>query len=174
MPNKNNLILNTRLTNINYKVKTVLSMARPCKLTAELQQRIGDNIALGLTYKLAAEAAGITYKTFNEYMNRGKTEKSGKYYQFYIHIKKCNADGARKLLESLNAAAKAGNCTVCTWILERRFPEEFGRRVYRKTNVVSKNQNVIADIAINDADGIRAQILEKFALATENQESSTI
>ena len=50
-------------------------MARPTKLTPELQQRIGDNIALGLTYSLAAEAAGITYKTFNIWMNKGKTEK---------------------------------------------------------------------------------------------------
>ena len=48
------------------------------------------------------------------------------------------------------------------WILERRFSEDFGRRVYKETNVVSENQNVIIDITINDADGIRAQILEKF------------
>jgi hypothetical protein len=33
---------------------------------------------------------------------------------------------------------------------------------------------VIVDIAINDADGIRAQILEKFDLDKENQESSNI
>jgi hypothetical protein len=29
-------------------------MARPCKLTNELQQKIGDGISLGLTYALAA------------------------------------------------------------------------------------------------------------------------
>jgi hypothetical protein len=40
-------------------------MARPSKLTHEIQQRIGDNIALALTYRLAAESAGVTYKTFN-------------------------------------------------------------------------------------------------------------
>jgi len=115
-------------------------MARPSKLTDEIQQKIGDNISLGLTYSLAAEAAGITYKTFNEYMNRGKIEKSGKYYQFAQHIKKCNADGARKLLEKLNDSANAENCQVCMWILERRFPEGFGRKVYRKTNVVSEKR----------------------------------
>jgi hypothetical protein len=60
------------------------------------------------------------------------------------------------------------------WILERRFSDDFGRRVYRKTNVVPENQNVIVDIAINDANGIRAQILEKFDLGRENQKSSTI
>jgi hypothetical protein len=48
--------------------------------------RIGDNFALGLSYSLAAEASGITYQTFNDWMSKGKTEKSGKYYQFYKYI----------------------------------------------------------------------------------------
>ena len=144
-------------------------MARPCKLTSELQQRIGDNIALGLTYSLAAEAAGITYKTFNLWMQRGQTEKSGKYYLFYKYIQKCNADAAKVLLERINEAAKSGDTQMCTWILERRFSEDFGRRVYRKTNVVAENmnQNVNVDVVITDADGIRAQILEKFDLSKE-------
>ena len=81
-------------------------MVRSCKLTPEIQKRISDNIALGLTYSLAASSAGITYKTFNIWLNKGKTEKSGKYYQFYKYIIKCNADGALKLLERLNEAAK--------------------------------------------------------------------
>jgi hypothetical protein len=116
-------------------------MARPCKLSPELQQRIGDNIALGLTYSLAAESAGITYKTYNIWMKKDQTEKSGKYYQFFKYIKKRNADAAKMLLESLNDAVDAGNCQVCMWILERRFSEDFGRRVYRKMNVISENKN---------------------------------
>jgi transposase len=88
-------------------------MARPSKLTPELQKRICENISLGLTYRLAAELAGVTYKTLNEWNQKGQTEKSGKYYQFAQHIKKCNAEGARKLLERLNDSANAGNCQVC-------------------------------------------------------------
>ena len=61
-------------------------MARSSKITPNITKRIGDNIALGLPYALAAESAGITYQTFNDWMNKGKTEKSGKYYQFYQHI----------------------------------------------------------------------------------------
>jgi len=137
-------------------------MARPCKLTPEMQKRIGDNIALGLTYRLAAELVGVTYKTFNEWNQKGQKEKSGKYYQFAQHIKKCNAEGARILLEKLNDAAKAGNCQVCMFILERRFPEEFGRRVYRKTNAVSENKNENVEITIMEADILRKQILAKF------------
>jgi hypothetical protein len=71
-------------------------------------------------------------------------------------------------LERINEAAKNGNTRMCTWILERRFSEDFGRRVYKKTNIVSENKNVIVDIAINDADGIRAQILEKFDLGRKS------
>ena|SRR5208283_1105487 len=148
-------------------------MGRPCKLTPKIQQRIGENIALGLTYRLAAQSAGITYKTLNEWNQKGQAEKSGKYYQFAQYIQKCNADGALKLLERLNEAVKAGNCTVCMWILERRFSEDFGRRQYRKMDVVSENQNENVEITINDADGIRKQILAKFDLVGESNESLT-
>jgi DNA invertase Pin-like site-specific DNA recombinase len=57
-------------------------MARPCKLTQDITKRIGDNIALGLPYSLAAEASGITRQTFNVWIKKGKTEKSGKYFHF--------------------------------------------------------------------------------------------
>jgi hypothetical protein len=87
---------------------------------------------------------------------------------FVQYIQKCNADAAKVLLERINEAARSGDTQMCTWILERRFASDFGRRVYRKTNIVSENQNVNVDIAINDADGIRTQILEKFVLDRDN------
>ena len=74
-------------------------MARPTKLTPELQQRIGENIALGLPYSLAAEAAGITYQTFNEWHKKGKNSKSGEYFKFYKFIQKCNADAAKNITD---------------------------------------------------------------------------
>jgi hypothetical protein len=40
-------------------------MARHSKLSPDITKRIGENIALELPYSLAAEAAGITYQTFN-------------------------------------------------------------------------------------------------------------
>ena len=71
----------------------------------------------------------------------------------------------KTLLGTLKAAAKAGDTRICLWILERRFSEEFGRRVYSKTNIVSENQNENVDINVNDADRIREKILEKFDLS---------
>jgi hypothetical protein len=148
-------------------------MARPCKLTDEIQQRIGENISLGLTYSLAAESAGITYKTFNLWYQNGKTEISGKYYQFYKYIQKCNADAAKVLLERINEAAKSGNTQMCTWILERRFSEDFGRRIYRKTNIVAENLNQNVAIIVQDTDAIREEILAKFDRVEESSELLT-
>jgi hypothetical protein len=149
-------------------------MSRPSKLTPEIQKIIGENIALGLTYSLAAESTVVTYKTYNEWIKKGQTEKSGKYHQFYKYIQKCNADAAKTLLERLNDAAKAGDTRICLWVLERRFSEDFGRHEYRKMNVVSENLNQNVELLVNDADKIRGEILEKFALGRENQKSSTI
>jgi len=69
-------------------------MARPTKLTPEIKQQIGESVALGLTYALAAALAGITYQTSNFWMQKGKNSKSGEYFEFYKHIKKCNSEGA--------------------------------------------------------------------------------
>jgi len=63
-------------------------VTRPSKLSPDITKQIGENIALGLTYSLAAEAAGITYQTMNQWVQRGKNSKSGEYFEFYKFIQK--------------------------------------------------------------------------------------
>ena len=145
-------------------------MARPTKLTPDVTKRIGDGVSLGLTYALAASSAGVTYQTFNQWMKLGRDSTSGKYFEFYKHIEQRNAEGALRILQKLNDAARAGNCQVCMFILERRFSEDFGRRVYKKTNIVSENQNVNVEIIVQDTDAIREEILAKFERVEESNE----
>jgi len=57
-------------------------MARPTQLTNEVQQKIGDGVSFGLTYAFAASAAGVTYQTFNQWMNSGRDSTSGKSLRF--------------------------------------------------------------------------------------------
>ena len=131
-------------------------MPRPSKLTPEIQQKIGDGVSLGLTYALAASAAGVTYQTLNSWMKLGRDSTSGKYFEFYKHIEQRNAEGALKILQKLNDAAKAGNCQVCMLILERISVKTLEVGYIGKQMLFQKlNQNVIVDIAINDADGIQ-------------------
>jgi len=80
----------------------------------------------------------------------------------------------KALLERLNLAAKAVDTRICMFILERRFPDDFGRRVYRKTNVVSENKNENVEITVTEADILGKQILAKFDLFLESHESQRI
>jgi hypothetical protein len=64
-----------------------------------------------------------------------------------------------KCLQRLKEAVDAGDCKVCMWILERRFPNDYGRKEYRKINAISENKNENVEIVINDADQIREKII---------------
>jgi hypothetical protein len=45
---------------------------------------------------------------------------------------------------------------------ERRFTDDYGRREYRKMDVVSENKNEYVEITVKEADILRKQILAKF------------
>ena len=98
------------------------------KLTPQLQKQIGDNITLGMPLKFAAEAAGITEVTFYNWLKRGEAESKGQFFEFAEHIKACKAKAVQLHLKLITKAATDGSWQASAWILERRYPEEFGRR----------------------------------------------
>ena len=65
----------------------------------------------------------LCQRSYFQWMTKGRNSTSGKYYQFYQHVTKRNADATKTLIERLNDVAKAGNCQVRMFILERRFPK---------------------------------------------------
>lgn len=98
------------------------------KLTPELQKKIGENITLGMPLKFAAEAAGISESTFYEWMNKGEHEKKGQFSEFSEYIKRCQSQAVQLHLKLITKAATEGSWQASAWILERRHPEEFGRK----------------------------------------------
>lgn len=98
------------------------------KLTPALQKKIGDNIILGMPIKYAAEVSGITERAFYYWMDAGEKAKSGLYYDFYNYINECKAKSIQTHLKLITKAAKAGTWVASAWLLERRFPDEFGKK----------------------------------------------
>lgn len=98
------------------------------KLTPQLQEQIGNNITLGMPLKFAAEAAGITEVTFYNWLKRGEAESKGQFYEFAEHVKACKAKAVQLHLKLITKAATDGSWQASAWILERRYPEEFGRK----------------------------------------------
>jgi hypothetical protein len=117
-------------------------------------------ISSGLTYKDACAFAGISEGTFYNWKAKAEEAKSGKFFEFLKDIKKANLKAKASHLNNIKSAAFGGEDVVeerievdakgdtvskttttkktarqwvaSAWILERRFPEEFGRN--RETN----------------------------------------
>jgi hypothetical protein len=117
-------------------------MARPTKLTPEVQETICKAIRIGATYQAAAEAAGVGYSTFNAWM---KYEQP-KYQKFREAVERANADAQLDLLAKVQTFGDK-DWRANTWILEHRFKQDYGQTV----DVTTKGE-AINEIIIRYAD----------------------
>lgn len=111
-------------------------MARPSKYTAERVERLLHGIRLGWRYELACAYAGVHYATFARWRLA--------FPQFCEAVKEAEAQGEATSLRAIHAAASAGEWRAAAWLLERRFPETYGRRVNRNGMIsIEKAQYVV-------------------------------
>ena len=104
-------------------------MPRPTKLTPETSEAILTALSIGATYKDAAEAAGVWYETFNDWMKRGEAESSGKFYQFYQSVRQTEAQARLMYLGVLENAASNGEWRAALEYLKRRDRSNWGDNV---------------------------------------------
>jgi phage/plasmid-associated DNA primase len=118
-------------------------MSRPTKLSKDIQDAICEALESGATYAAAAEAAGIAYSTFNEWMK----DERPLYVKFSEAVRRSNA---RFMTESLKRIKDAGrrDWRALAWSLERRMPEHFGQQ--SKVDVTSGGKPL--EIGINQID----------------------
>ncbi len=100
---------------------------RRSKLTPEVQETICRYVRQGLTYETAARAAGISESTFYRWRARGEKAQRGKFRQFWEAVKKAEAEAEQRLVERILAASR-DSWQAAAWILERRYPDRWGRR----------------------------------------------
>ncbi|TQF12489.1 hypothetical protein FJV41_28820 [Myxococcus llanfairpwllgwyngyllgogerychwyrndrobwllllantysiliogogogochensis] len=118
-------------------------MARPTKLTPELQQQICDHLRSGLFRRAAAGLVGVDEQTLSRWFHRGASEPRGLYREFFVAVNRAEAEFMQGATETLQAAATT-NPKHVQWLLSRRFPELYGRR----DNVESKSpEDQTADTA---------------------------
>ena len=130
-------------------------VGRRTKLTPDSQEIIIGHIKKGLANQDAAKLAGIAGTTFYAWLKRGRRETAGKYWDFVVAIEEAEVHWKRALLERLETihvrglterkivkrqigdqefaevteSTKSAPWTLTAWLLERKFPEEFGKRV---------------------------------------------
>lgn len=114
-------------------------MARPTKLTPELQKTITDAVKIGATYESAAEYAGIARRTLDLWKEKGRAHPGGLYGQFMHALEQANAQAKISLLGKIQ---EADDWRSKAWILERRFPAEFGATL--KQELTGENGGPVA------------------------------
>lgn len=101
-------------------------MARPTKLTPELQANIVEAVAKGGYFKKACQRVGIDYSTFSYWMRKGRREGEGEFFAFFHAIKKAEAEYEHRCLERWDTHMDESWQAIATF-LERRHPERWGK-----------------------------------------------
>jgi alpha-galactosidase/6-phospho-beta-glucosidase family protein len=133
-------------------------MARPCKLTPELTDVICDKLQKGMSYKLACQAAGINFSSFQLWMSKGEADDAEEMFStFSNRVHAAEAYCAEQCLIRIQEKAQNGGTFYDTWLLERRYPQDYGSRQHISTDqkVESKNENV----NVEPTEEVRSKIL---------------
>ena len=104
-------------------------MARPTKLTPDTSAAIIKALSIGATYKDAAEAAGVHYDTFNEWMKLGETQNRGKFSEFSELVKRTEAQTRNNFVSVIAKASKNGDWRAALEYLKRRDRATWGDNV---------------------------------------------
>lgn len=101
-------------------------MARPSKLTPETGETIRRYLLDGNTVEAAAEAAGISRRTFYDWMERAQAggEGSKPYRDFAAEVERARAQAEAQLVETI---ADAKSWQAAAWLLERGWPEVWAK-----------------------------------------------
>jgi len=102
--------------------------------TPKQRQRLLELLESGLPVSLAAAAAGIGRTTIYNWMQDSK---------FADLVESAQARGVAPLLERIRTAADNGQWQAAAWILERRWPADFGRRDRLETESTTPLQVIV-------------------------------
>lgn len=101
------------------------------KYTPERVKRFLDAVRLGSTYRLAAAYAGISHETYANWLD-SKPE-------FFAAVKEAEGVAVVGWLAKIEKAANDGNWQAAAWKLERRLPEDFGRKDRQSVELTGKD-----------------------------------
>jgi len=107
-------------------------MARPTKLTPAVEERIARAIRAGNYPEVAARHAGVHPSTYYRWLERGgldgEAPEDDPYRHFRAEVERALADSEAAEVGLIAQAARGGTWQAGAWLLERRFPDRWGRR----------------------------------------------
>ena len=102
-------------------------MARPTKLTDEVQAKFCEALGLGVSIEAAAAHAGVSPATVHNWMKAGRDGKAP-YVEFFAAATRARDRAEVRFAAVVAKAAQEGSASAAQWWLERRRPEHWARR----------------------------------------------
>lgn len=157
-------------------------------ITNEQREELYENVRLGLPARKAVLIAGIEWSTFRTWRRLGGhrdhfapeggrvkyTQAPEPFRSFVVDLYKAEAEAQKRMLEKLVAMP---DTRAITFFLERRFPEEWGRREPEPVQVGQASQStvniVIPDnnrggVVVSSSDGPISQESDKAAVVASS------
>lgn len=128
------------------------TQTRPSKLTPERQRLIATAIAAGNSRDMAARYAGVAPQTMFIWLAKGRAATSGMYHDFAEAVEKADADATVTAVANIRQAMR-DSWQAAAWWLERRWPDEWGRR---ERQTIEHQGGIDQRIALHWADGSEA------------------
>jgi hypothetical protein len=115
----------------DYKNSRPHPIGRPPKLTAEMIEQICDLLNEGSTIARSAMLTGISESTIYRWLAMGKSEGADPIYvELVTRVGEAIESSEFELLQRMRIAGlKPDHWRATAWMLERRFPEKYGKNV---------------------------------------------
>ena len=123
---------------------------KPYKLLdQDLTERLLEAIKLGMYTEHACAYAGISSSTFRRW--REKAEEGIEPFQsFWLQVNKAEADAIIRRVARIEQAGKDGQWQADAWLLERKYPDKFGRKEKLQ---LQGDPNAPVELELNWSDG---------------------
>lgn len=110
-------------------------------LTADIADRIVALLSAGNYIGVAIRACGVPGSTYKDWISKGREGDPG-YAEFAERVDRARAEGeARNVAQIARAAAE--NWQAAAWLLERQWPERWGRVSVRMRDPVPDDETAV-------------------------------
>ena len=111
-------------------------IGRPPKLTPVMIEQICDLLVQGKSIAKAAMLTGISESTIYRWLAQGKlVGAEAIYVELVDRVREATECSEFELLQNLRiAGSKPDHWRATAWMLERRFPEKYGRKTPNQSN----------------------------------------
>ena len=137
------------------------------EIQPKLLEELCEILLSGNTIRTACQTMGLSESTFHDYIRRGDPSQPAhepRFAQFSQAITRARAEGKRELVRLVAKAAKE-DWRAAAFLLERSWPEEYGRRAPEEVEVLTKTQqpppNITVTVGRDDKSELAVLIMKR-------------